>query len=337
MLHVTNGDSAGQSLREGLNGEVLAWRDVLHDGPVPADLSKGELEDVRARFLADRAWARYEEVRTEFATRGATLDAARNGDEIVLWFEHDLYDQLQLIQILAWFADRPSPAARLSLICIDSYPGVDRFVGLGQLTSEQLAGLFPARREVTAAQLHLGRRAWEAFRSPDPTRIEELLAGDTTELPFLASAFRRHLQQFPSISMGLSRTEYQILEVVISGIRSLERIFVATQDLEESPFLGDSSLREYVSDLFSGDRPLLRPVDWGSPGPPSPPLAPEREVELTEWGRRVRARQADWILLRGEIDRWLGGVHLSGRDARWRWDPEEERLVETRTTLQEAR
>ncbi len=40
MLHLTNGDSAADLIREaGIGGKVLPWRDVLHMGPVPDKLS----------------------------------------------------------------------------------------------------------------------------------------------------------------------------------------------------------------------------------------------------------------------------------------------------------
>jgi DNA-binding transcriptional MerR regulator len=36
LLHVTNGESAGNTLRQTtLGGAVLSWQDVLHEGPVP--------------------------------------------------------------------------------------------------------------------------------------------------------------------------------------------------------------------------------------------------------------------------------------------------------------
>ena len=52
MLHVTNGDSVVETMRQAhVVGDVVAWRDVLHEGPVPA-LDPAELRAVRARFLA---------------------------------------------------------------------------------------------------------------------------------------------------------------------------------------------------------------------------------------------------------------------------------------------
>ena len=53
MLHLTNGDStAGLLHRIGITGSVIAWRDILHEGPTPAGLALEAMSDVRARFLA---------------------------------------------------------------------------------------------------------------------------------------------------------------------------------------------------------------------------------------------------------------------------------------------
>jgi hypothetical protein len=43
----------------------------------------------------------------------------------------------------------------------------------------------------------------------------------------------------------------------------------------------------------------------------------------------VLAGHADHVTLNG-IDRWIGGVHLHGRHARWRWDDGSE-MVAART------
>ncbi|HEV2460021.1 MAG TPA: hypothetical protein VGS80_16815, partial [Ktedonobacterales bacterium] len=236
-----------------------------------------------------------------------------------LWFEHDLYDQLQLLQALDWLAGRDLDATRVSLICIDAYPGVAPFYGLGQLTPGQLATLFPARQAVSPAQLARASAAWAAFTSPDPTPIETLLAGDTSALPFLRAALLRHLEQFPAVGSGLSRTERQILETLAAGDTAPRALFRASYDQEEAPFMGDAGFFARAATLGQGPHPLLANAD-GSPFaapttyPPDDAFVSQR-LTLTDQGRAVLAGHADWIALRGGLDRWLGGVHLYGPDA----------------------
>src|SRR5262245_38420464 len=101
-------------------GQVLPWRDVLHEGPVPGALSLDELSRRRARFIVEAGWwDDLAAVEKDFRERDAVLKATARHDEVVLWFEHDLYDQLQLIQILDWFVAHP--VAKLSLICEAEY------------------------------------------------------------------------------------------------------------------------------------------------------------------------------------------------------------------------
>ena len=125
MLHITNGDSAASGIREtGLAGEVLSWIDVLHEGPVPPDLDLEELRRVRAKFIASCGWATFEEAVESVLTSAIKVLAESLGqDEVVLWFEHDLYDQLQLIQILDWFAHQKLGRTKLTMICAAEYLG----------------------------------------------------------------------------------------------------------------------------------------------------------------------------------------------------------------------
>ena len=157
MLHITNGESVIHSFTAArLEGAYLSWMDVLYEGPVP-DLPHEALSDVRARALANLGWGQEAEIRNAFAARDAALASFCDHEEVVLWFEHDLFDQLQLIQLLSWFADQDLGSTRLSLVYIASH--------------DQIPEILRDRKPVTAEQLSLGRRAWKAFCGPDPRAI----------------------------------------------------------------------------------------------------------------------------------------------------------------------
>jgi hypothetical protein len=336
MLHITNGDSAAIGLRRsGIPGVVLAWKDVLHEGPVPGGLSLERLSETRARFIAGMGWTTYAEALEEFQSRNAILQQFREHEEVTLWFEHDLYDQLQLLQILDWLAGQEWGETRVTVIAIDSFPERATFHGLGELTPAQLSLLFPARRPVTDSMLVLARAGWAAVTSPDPTAITRLLAQETPALPFLANALRRHLQQFPEIVTGLSRSEQQLLEALVAGPSRPIPLFLAAQQKEEAPFLGDWPFWQYARELSQDPAALLvrqdgapfQLPDFGS-GTARQSAFLEQELILTAQGYEVLAGNADWVRLHG-IDRWLGGAHLRGRHPDWRWDEAQGTLVHT--------
>jgi hypothetical protein len=281
VLHVTNGDSAVGCIRTaGIDEPILPWRDVLHDGPVPAGLVLPELSRVRARYLADSVDLDFEAILREFAERDAQILSAH---EIALWFEHDLYDQLQLIQILDTVRDH---GAKVVLICRDRY--------LGCLPPEEIADMWLHRAPVSDEQYAIATRAWEAFRAPDPGPLKQLVRENLSALPFLERALRRHLDDLPSPVDGLSRSERQILQAVRDGACTFSDVFTATQRMEEAIFMGDLSARRHIDRLTSARVPLLTP----------------EPIRLTEAGARVLAGEEDNVRLNG-IDRWWGGVHLS--------------------------
>jgi hypothetical protein len=311
VLFITNGDSAAGRIRASrLAGEILPWRDVLHEGPVPGGLSLGELADVRARFLAERGWTNLGTANGDFARRDATLAGYGDHEEVVLFFEHDLYDQLQLIQVLDWFSGRDLGDTRLSIVQTDEY--------LGTLGPERLLALFHDRRETTAEQLDLGSVAWEAFCSPDPTAVLGVMEAGTRALPFLASALLRHLEQFPSTVNGLSRSEEQALQAIAGGSSTLAEAFVAHQEREEPVFVSDAVFASYLKDLSDASEPLVLLEGGGTIGDPAWEDLWNQEIVLTEKGREVLRGHEDRVRLIG-IERWLGGVHLSG-ETPWRWD-----------------
>lgn len=205
QLHITNGDSAANTLiAAGISGRILPWRDILHDGPVPGGLGLEALATVRARFLDQPGIASFEEILQGFRERDETLMNFRQFATVTLWLEHDLYDQLQLLQLLEWFSSVERDDTCLRLICIDRFPGVTPFYGLGQLNARQMASLSGTEKDITSEQLKLGRRGWLAFTADTPAPLTELIDADLSALPFLAT---RSEATFPELKTTLEITD----------------------------------------------------------------------------------------------------------------------------------
>jgi Domain of unknown function (DUF1835) len=318
VLHVTNGDSVAGTLREaGVPGRVLAWRDVLHDGPVPA-VGDAELRRVRAAHLAGRGWGEAAAIERDMAARDALLAEGARG-ECVLWFEADLYDQLQLAQVLDALRRLGADPARLSLVSVGEYRGIAHFGGLGELRAEQLAALAEQAQPLAAEALDLGAAAWAAFTAPDPSGLAAITRVRSAELRFLGEAFGRLLQEYPSRGDGLSLTERRVLMAAAAGAGTAGEVFARVSRAERRPFLVDAVCWAVMAELAGGAAPLLA-VEGASE-----PFA-RRRVAATAAGADVLAGREDHVRLNG-VDRWVGGVRLSGRAVPWRYDERLESLV----------
>ncbi|OHV42582.1 hypothetical protein BCD48_30760 [Pseudofrankia sp. BMG5.36] len=320
-LHVSNGDCTDLP-GTGLAERVLFWRDVLHEGPVPA-VGPRELRQVRSAFLLEAGCDDRDEGPDMFAERDRVLADNRDG-EYVLWFEADLYDQLQIIQILDRLAGLGVPARRVTLICIGEHAGIARFGGLGELTAAQLRELPTTNAciRLTNEALRLATRAWAAFRATVPDGLRTIADSRSGELRFLGEAFDRLSREYPAARDGLSLTERRILAAVADGASNAETAFVRAAARETRPYLGDTWCFAMINRMARASAPLLdlQPTDR--------PVGRGTGLRLTDTGARVLAGAADHVTLNG-IDRWIGGVHLQGRRVPWRWDDGTETTVLT--------
>ncbi len=296
-LHITNGDSVLYSWKKaGLLGTHIAWRDVLHEGPVPAGLALEELSRVRAQFLCDRGYGNPIKIHHDFEKRDAILRRAREFDEVVFWFEHDLYDQLHLLQILTTLRDMGMGSGSVQLVQSDQY--------LGTMIPDELMALLGKRRFVTSATSDSAARGWSAFTSADPAALQAAAAGAFAGLPFLHDAFKRLCEEYPAASNGLSRSQKHVLEAAAQGTAPAEELFRRAQAREEAAFMGDTSCFRVIADLSAQPAPLLAQLENG--------------YDVTVLGRRVLGGDADW-LDQQPLDRWIGGVRLTSAH-HWRWD-----------------
>lgn len=316
VLHVANGTCTTRLIEAaGLPGATSLWADPLHDGPVPGGLTDDQLVAVRARHLGGDG-----DAPNDLRRWRETIAAHERYDELVLWYEHDLFDQLNLIQVLPWIREQLPSSAVVSLICIGSFPGRPAFKGLGELTPSELAPLFADRERVRHAQYALAARVWDAFRADAPDALDDLRRTDTSELPFLSAAITRFLEDYPWTRDGLSRTERRLLSLASHGPIALSAAFPRMTGDGDAYHVTDRALID-LADGLGGASPALVTLSAAAAAAPL-----DRHVVLTEAGRDVLAARLDRIALCG-IDRWYGGVHVAGRERVWRWDDRAQRVT----------
>lgn len=323
-LHIRCGSDIAPSLRQaGFAGDFLEYSDPLCQGPV---LDAPDWLERRADFLAASYGEGVGRSRAQIAGDLAAAEAglrsaAARYERVVLWFEHDSYDQLILARCLAQFAG--APPARLDLVSAASYPGAMRFIGLGQLPPEALCLLWDARVPVAASALQAGRAAWAALRAPDPRPLAGLAAAGVAALPQFGPALRRHCQELPWTETGLSLTERLVLELLAERPRTVGEAYAALMmEREPLPWLTDLMIRSIVDSMKAARQPVFigtfegEDRDW-----------PKERLTVTPLGRAVLAGAVDWLSLHPPA-RWLGGVRIAGDAPGWRWDDAAAKVVE---------
>src|SRR5688572_27262719 len=324
-MHVRCGHDFLRELREaGLHGDFNAHINPYLQGPVT---DRPDWLEQRARFIAD-TMGPYQQLDYATVLEGARDEerrlaaASRDYERVVLWLEHDRYDQFVLLRCLAWFAEHGAPP-RLELVGPSDFPGATRFVGLGQLPPEALRLLWERRQPIDAEQIAFGRRAWAAFRATDPRALAALARDGTPLLPALAGALRRHLQELPSLGEGLGLTHHLLLQALAEGDaqRAGRLVGLVMHDRDPLPGLGDLGYDLALRELAALPDPLVQ-----RSGGHTREAWSLDEVAITESGRAVLEGRRDALALPFP-ERWVGGVRIAPGQRNWRWDERERAVV----------
>lgn len=312
-LHIRCGNDIESSLkRAGFVGDFLMYADPICQGPIS---DGADALEIRARFIsAEYPGETFEKNLQRGQEADALLAAASGYDRIALWFEHDPYDQLLLVKILARLKAVGVSDRKVELTSLHCFPGITKFIGIGQLSPTALRHMYAKREAVSSGAYDLATRAWDALIAPTPLPLFELSKTPSPYLPYLSGAIRRYLAELPSVANGLSVTEQACLTLLKDGPQPWAKLFRSfMQEIDPLPFHGDLMFYADILRLTRAKVPPLRAVD------------PEKEIgwgkqafELTDAGRALLAGDVDFKELE-PADRWNGGVRCFDTPD-WRWD-----------------
>ncbi|WP_300634793.1 DUF1835 domain-containing protein [Pseudomonas sp.] len=306
--HWRCGSDIAHSLQvAGFHGPFRMLTDPLCMGPV-RDLPDAEYQTLRGAFISHAFGLNETDVARRLADEYAGLESLATAQHSVLWCEADAYDQLFLIRALAGLERLPP---KIELIEVNRIPGVERFIGIGQLAPDVLAWLWPQRRVIDDAAIQLAKQAWKAYCSHSPVAWAELAHGNHPALPFLAPALLRQLQELPGAQDGLSLTERLALNYIAeAGPVPFGRVFAELMAKREPlPFLGDLMFHALLRPLIDGEQPLLveteTHLEW-----------PRRGLAVTALGLEVLGANAYWPD-HSSHTRWIGGTCIEPGRPHW--------------------
>ena len=292
----------------GFKGAFLEFADPFCQGPVP-DLPLDQFVQTRADFIADAYHIVPKDALARAKREYGALATLGEYDHVVLWFEHDSYDQL-ILAFLMDFIKTTRPNTWLEVISVGTVPGVERFIGLGQLSPELLIWCWENHRApVTDAMLTFGSKAWQAVRSPTPDLLTDFITSGPGPLLHMITALQRHHAELPDPKTGLGLTQKLTLQIIADhGPLTIGKTFshlIRTYD--PLPYLGDLMFWADVQRMMACVDPLFtitsddRGSNWA-----------ERTVTLTDTGHQTLAGQRNY-LDNFTGTRWVGGISVVGR------------------------
>lgn len=317
-VHIVNGDAFGNKLRaSGLADDIIVWRESLYEGPIGMQMSDSVLLSNRAAYMYHKHGISQDMFKSITLEQERLLDQiSEEAEEIIFWFDHDLFDQLMLCYLFMrlHLAER---SHGLFLIMYDASADWD----IGQLSGNMSL--------VTETQLSLAHKVWRAYSASEPFALASLMEDDLSVFPHLKKALEANLGRYPSDSNGLSSLQQLILGEMVHGEVSILSLFQRITEKCGEFGLGDLQFWSLLEHLRTCEHSLIKLTGGDSLPKYSDPLPYQFEkwrVSLTETGKLVYRGKKDHLLLNG-IDDWIGGVHLIGKEPVWRRDAERSRVL----------
>ncbi|GAB5473684.1 MAG: hypothetical protein Mars2KO_17830 [Maribacter sp.] len=290
LLHITNGDAFTERLGSlQLKGDVITWREMLCEGKTLTNVGSENFWKTRFEFLnknykVSKSWF-IEKTLKEYRS----LCNHKQQDHIVLWFEYDLFCQINMLAVLSWLkANRKY--AEISLVCSGKEDESERLYALNDLNDSQLLKLYENRTILSQDDIEYADYVWQLYCSDNPMRLENLRDFENYQFKYLSEGIKSHLHRFPSIKNGLNEMENYILKLALEERPTSKKSFLGTILKNQGTLgFGDSQYDRALNRL----RPLFSSFN---------------PVRLSKTGKQVLDNQTSYYSAIQDTNVYLGGA-----------------------------
>lgn len=211
-LHLVNGDSLNEQVQElNLPGELIVWRELLCEGPTLQEINS-EFFKVRKKFLKQAYSISADEYEESFISEIKKLKSLDKFDEIVLWFEFDLFCHINMLAAIHLLIEIQKDVP-ISLVCSRKLKGEKEFRPLSQLSLDDLKNHYDNRIKLTVDDLEIATLIWELYCSNSPLKLKPQIKVKSN-FEYLSSCIRAHIERFPNSITGINTLEKNVLRLI---------------------------------------------------------------------------------------------------------------------------
>lgn len=290
QLHITNGDNFTQRLRDlNFKGKIITWREMLCEGKTETNVGSEAFWKTRFDFLhknynVSKSWF-VEKTLKEYRS----LCNHKQEDEIVLWFEYDLFCQINMLAVISWLKTHRRHV-KISMVCSGNEDETDHLYGLNELNEEQVQNLYENRVVLTQDDIEYADYVWQLYCSDNPIRLENLADFDQYQYEYLEGAIKTHLKRFPTIRNGLNEIENKVLQFASQKKPASQKELMGALLADQGWYgFGDSQYQRILKNL----RPLFHSFN---------------PVRLSSKGKEILENQDNFYAALRDTDAYLGGA-----------------------------
>ncbi|HET8752902.1 MAG TPA: DUF1835 domain-containing protein, partial [Salinimicrobium sp.] len=224
ILHIINGDSLTAKFNQlRIPGDKIIWREMLCEGPTLQELGSKRFSNLRKKYLKENYGISETDYEDNFLKELEKLSAINHYDEIVLWFEFDLFSHINMIALISFLLQKGINIP-IYLVCSARLEGETELLPLSELPVKQLQNHYQCRINLDEDDLEMANLIWELYCGDKPMRLASEIR-KTTNFEYLASCMRAHIERFPNAKTGLNALEFNLLQLIDEHeIKSLNQL-----------------------------------------------------------------------------------------------------------------
>lgn len=214
ILHILNSDSSASIFKKTeLWGEVLVWREMLCEGSLHKNIGSDAFWKQRYSFFEKEVGIAKLDYYDNTIKEIIPIEDLEGYEEVVLWFDFDLFCQINLIGLCTYLLQSYRKDIRYYLVCTGKEKGSSTLQALSDYTVESYIKLYENRIKISRNDLLFAQESWNLFVSNNPTVLRAFNFNKNKKFRYLQNAINQHLERFPKLN-SLNQIENKILETI---------------------------------------------------------------------------------------------------------------------------
>ena len=246
VYNVLNGDSLAYSFPDAkIAGELIVTREALIEG----DLTGNSLPDfwqTRAKYMN----LAYNEYYNKTVKEFEKIITAPADTEFNLWFEYDLFCQVNLWFVLSLLHDLPLKKRVFAVYT--SYldkEDKDFWNGFGPANANQLITCYKHRILMTDDAIRLGRDLWSAYKTNNLRELTLLSKNQSPVFPYIQEVVQAHVDRFPA-NGEKGRPEKVLSDITKNISTDFHKVFTEFWKRESIYGFGDLQLKKIYDQVM---------------------------------------------------------------------------------------
>jgi hypothetical protein len=242
-LHILNGDSIAPGFTKHFpHADYLVWREALCQGPLRYDLNDGRFKEERIQFLQKNFDG---EIKKHLVDEIEELNLSHI-KEVVLWFEYDLFCQINRMCAISWIANNIADA-KIHILDLHKYQK-GKYIGLGQINSDEYPSIFKNKILLTKPEISYIDSMWHKISNGDLQLLDYIRPSQ--KLHYFNIAMRNSAIYSNAHGLGAALIESRILSLLKKEGLAKNKLIASILKQSADLGYGDTQVENIINGLL---------------------------------------------------------------------------------------